>query len=582
MIKMDNILWKMQDSVKRYAAVISQILKVNVEVVDLNLKIVAGTGQYEKQVNQNMSDEGHIYKVVIETGIKKIIENPREHEICLNCPGRSNCIETFDMSAPIKLNGTIIGVIGLVCTTEAQKAHILENYNTFIDFLEQIVDLIALKALETEEQERNLEIIQLLNEIFENVQEGVIVFNENRNISKANEKAKHILGVEIDNHISLDIQIKSTGSKILDLMEYQVQANDTITNVIGKEYNISSRDYNKVFMFMDPESLREEALELTMTKEKFSLSNIMGECKEIQILNLKIKRIASSHSTVLITGESGTGKELYARALHDISNQTNGPFIAVNCAAIPENLLESELFGYVKGAFTGADPKGKIGKFELANNGTIFLDEIGDMPLYIQAKLLRVLEQKEIVRLGANNHIRINARVIAATNKDLDEMVNNHSFREDLYYRLNVIPLYIPPLRERGSDIKLLTDCFIKKFSRLFNKNVVSISHDFWEEIYKYNWPGNVRELQNTIEYVINMMGEMGNINYDLLPEKLKRKDRSLKYDNLTIESMEKELFKKAIEIYGSDGESKKVIAEKLGIGIATLYRKLKKYDLKI
>lgn len=581
-IAMENILWKMQDSVNKYAAVISQILKVNVEIVDLDFKIVAGTGEYKEKVNQNMSDEGHIYKMVIETGNKKIIENPRENEICLYCPERSNCIETFDMSAPVKLNDTVIGVIGLVCTTEAQKAHIIENYNTFIDFLDQIVDLIALKALETQEQERNLEIIQLLNEIFENVEEGVIVFNENRNISKTNEKAKQILRVETDDNKSLNIQIEPTGARMLGLMEYQVQVNDTIANVIGKEYNISSCDYNKVFIFKDSESLREEALELTMTKEKFSLSNIVGESKEIQNLHQKVKRIALSHSTVLIIGESGTGKELYARALHDISNQSNGPFIAVNCAAIPENLLESELFGYVKGAFTGADPKGKIGKFELANNGTIFLDEIGDMPLYIQVKLLRVLEQKEITRLGANNRIRINARVIAATNKDLDEMVNNHSFREDLYYRLNVIPLYIPPLRERGSDINLLTNCFINKFSELFNKKVVSISHDFWEAINKYNWPGNVRELQNTIEYVINMMDDMGHINYDLLPEKIKSKNKSFKYDNFTIESMERELFTKAIEIYSSDGESKKIIAEKLGIGIATLYRKLKKYDLKI
>ncbi|MEA4849787.1 MAG: sigma 54-interacting transcriptional regulator [Clostridiaceae bacterium] len=546
------------------------------------MKIIAGTGQYEKKVNQNVSDEGHIYKMVIETGTRKIIDNPREHEICLNCPSRSNCTETFDMSAPIKLNDSVIGVIGFVCNTESQKAHILENYNTFIDFLDQITDLIVLKALETKEQERNLEVINLLNEIFENVEEGVIVLNKNKNISKINEKAKQILGMEIENHNSLNIQIRPTGSELLDLMEYHVLVNNTVANVIGREYNISSCDYNKVFMFKDQESLREAALELTMTNEKFSLSNIIGESKEIQILNHKLRRMASSYSTVLMTGESGTGKELYARALHDISKQSRGPFIAVNCAAIPENLLESELFGYVKGAFTGADPKGKIGKFELANNGTIFLDEIGDMPLYIQAKLLRVLEQKEIIRLGANNRIKINARVIAATNKDLDEMVSNHSFREDLYYRLNVIPIYIPPLRERGSDIKLLTNYFIDKFSRLFNKNVVSISHDFWEAINKYNWPGNVRELQNTIEYAINMMGDTGHINNELLPEKVKRSDKSLKYDNFTIENMERELFKKAIEIYGSDGESKKVIAEKLGIGIATLYRKLKKYNLKI
>ncbi len=242
-----NILWKMQDSVNKYAAVISQILKVDVEIVDLNLKIIAGTGQYEKKVNQNVSDEGHIYKMVIETGTRKIIDNPREHEICLNCPSRSNCTETFDMSAPIKLNDSVIGVIGFVCNTESQKAHILENYNTFIDFLDQITDLIVLKALETKEQERNLEVINLLNEIFENVEEGVIVLNKNKNISKINEKAKQILGMEIENHNSLNIQIRPTGSELLDLMEYHVLVNNTVANVIGREYNISSCDYNKVF-----------------------------------------------------------------------------------------------------------------------------------------------------------------------------------------------------------------------------------------------------------------------------------------------------------------------------------------------
>ncbi len=249
------------------------------------------------------------------------------------------------------------------------------------------------------------------------------------------------------------------------------------------------------------------------------------------------------------------------------------------------------MFGYVKGAFTGADPKGKIGKFELANNGTIFLDEIGDMPLYIQAKLLRVLEQKEISRLGSNDPIKIDARVIAATNKKLEDMVDNHSFREDLYYRLNVIPVSIPPLKERDGDIRLIANHFIDKFSSLFDKKVVSISQDFWRSIDQYSWPGNVRELQNTIEYVISMMNEQGSINSDLLPAKIKSTEitestkstvKNLQHDGLSMEEMERELFVKTIELYGSNGESKEEIARKLGIGIATLYRKLKKYNIKI
>ncbi|MBV7276337.1 sigma 54-interacting transcriptional regulator [Clostridium sp. PL3] len=579
---MDNILWKIQDTVNKYVVVLSEILKVDVVIADSNLIRIAGTGQYKEKNNLNMLDEGHIAKMVIDTGMKKIIENPRENEVCANCPDRLNCIETFDMNAPIKLNEKVIGIIAFVCTTEAQKKHILENYNTFINFIDQISDLIVSKALEAEENERNLALIGFLNEIIDNTEEGIIVLDGNSNISRANEAGKKILGINLNNNKNINVQLKSTGDMLMGLMEYEVQIENRFVDTIGKMYRINNNDYNELFIFKDPEAVQQKALSVTTTKEKFNLSNILGESKEIQVLNQKIKRLASSASTVLITGESGTGKELYARALHNESERSEEPFIAVNCAAIPENLLESELFGYVKGAFTGADPKGKIGKFEQANNGTIFLDEIGDMPIYIQVKLLRVLEQREVIRLGSNKTININARVIAATNKDLEDMVKNNTFREDLYYRLNVIPIFLPPLRKRNGDIKLLTHCFIHKFSKLFNKNVSAISQSFWSFIEKYNWPGNVRELQNTIEYVINMMGEDGNIDEDLLPAKIKNSTKALSFNNYAIECMEKELFKKAIELYGSNGESKKVIAEKMGIGIATLYRKLKKYNIKL
>lgn len=579
---MDSILSKIQDTVNKYASVISQILKVDVEIMDSNLKRIAGTGRYKEMVNQSMSEEGHIYKIVIKTGVMKIIDNPRENEICQDCTERLNCIETFDVSAPIKLNDTVIGVIGLVCTTESQKTHILENYDTFINFLVQISDLIAAKAFETEEKEKNIAVIGFLNEIINNIEEGIIVFNRNKKISNINEISKKILEINKKNEEDINVQIKPTGNMVLDLMEYTVQVDDNFIDVIGKIYNINNDEYNEIFIFKDKEVAQQKAITLAITKETFSLNSIIGNSKEIIKLNEKIRRIASSKSTVLITGESGTGKELYARALHNESERVDGPFVAVNCAAIPENLLESELFGYVKGAFTGADPRGKIGKFEQANNGTIFLDEIGDMPLYIQVKLLRVLEQREIIRLGSNKVIDINARVIAATNKNLEEMVKNNTFREDLYYRLNVIPVFLPPLRERNGDVKLLTHCFIDKFSRLFAKKIVAISQNFWSAIEKYDWPGNVRELQNTVEYVINVMGEDGKINNELLPAKISNSTRATKYDYCDMEYLEKEMLKKAIEMYGSNGESKKVIAEKMGIGIATLYRKLKKYDIKL
>jgi transcriptional regulator with PAS, ATPase and Fis domain len=309
------------------------------------------------------------------------------------------------------------------------------------------------------------------------------------------------------------------------------------------------------------------------------LEDIIGESSSIKALKSKVRKIAPSSSTVLITGESGTGKELFARAIHMESERNNNLFVAINCAAVPDTLLESELFGYVKGAFTGADPKGKIGKVEFANNGTLFLDEIGDMPLYLQAKLLRVLEQKDIVRLGSNRPIQVDVRVIAATNKNLDELIREGTFREDLYYRLNVIPFNIPPLRERKEDINVLTDYFINKYTALLKKRVVGFESDVWDFLYKYHWPGNVRELENTVEYMVNMLDNNGVISSRLLPQKIQTRLDNNSY-LIPLEEMERDLIKRSLNVYGNNVKGKQQAADALGIGIATLYRKIKKYGL--
>ncbi len=227
------------------------------------------------------------------------------------------------------------------------------------------------------------------------------------------------------------------------------------------------------------------------------------------------------------------------------SNRRDNAFVAINCAAIPDTLLESELFGYVKGAFTGADPKGKVGKIEFADQGTLFLDEIGDMPLYLQSKLLRVLEEREIERLGANISTPVDIRVIAATNKDLEALIEEKMFREDLYYRLNVIPIQIPPLRERKEDIRTMTYFFAKKYSKLFNKRNVIFSDEVWDYFYNYNWPGNVRELENTVEYAMNMVENNGTITLNLLPRNI-LEEENMENSSLSLEVIEKKnIFKK-------------------------------------
>ena len=233
--------------------------------------------------------------------------------------------------------------------------------------------------------------------------------------------------------------------------------------------------------------------------EKYGLGNIIGDSFPMQKVYDLVRKIADTDITVLITGESGTGKELIAQTIHYTSSRKDKPFIKVNCAAIPETLLEEELFGHEKGAFTGAHQQ-KPGKFELANNGAMFLDEIGDMTLSTQTKILRVIQEREFERIGGIKPIKVDVRLIAATNMDLMKAISEGRFREELYYRLNVMPIHLPPLRERQGDIPLLTEHFIKKYNKRFNKNVKSIMPEANDILLKYNWPGNIRELENLIQ----------------------------------------------------------------------------------
>jgi transcriptional regulator with PAS, ATPase and Fis domain len=323
--------------------------------------------------------------------------------------------------------------------------------------------------------------------------------------------------------------------------------------------------------------------ELTKTGENIGLDEILGESPAILELKRQIVKIADSTSTVLIRGESGTGKEMVARAIFQESERRSEPFVAINCGAIPDTLLESELFGYVKGAFTGADPKGRIGKFELANKGVLFLDEIGDMPLYLQVKLLRVLEEKTIMRIGSNNPIKVDIRIVAATHKNLPEMIRENSFREDLYYRLNVIPLDIPPLRERKSDMESLIYYFAQKYCSLFNKRFMRIDKDVVASLLGYDWPGNVRELENCLEFMVNMMDADGFLTQHLLPKSIvqgRDEDRPVGERLVSLRELEAEAIRKALQIYGETTEGKKMAARKLGIGLATLYRKLEAFNL--
>ncbi len=313
------------------------------------------------------------------------------------------------------------------------------------------------------------------------------------------------------------------------------------------------------------------------------LDNIIGKNDSMKELSVLVQKVAKSDASVLLQGESGTGKELFARAIHTLSNRKNGPYIAINCAAIPHELLENELFGSEKGAFTGAHAR-KMGKFEIANGGTVFLDEIGDMDISLQAKLLRVLQLKNFERLGGTKTVDVDVRVIAATNMDLQELITAKKFREDLYYRLSVFPLSIPPLRERRDDVPALADFFIDKYCRELKKPLKSMTREAISLIERYHWPGNVRELENTMERAV-ILAEGKKITPEHLAIRLQRTDEIQLRDGAGLKeigAMAQARAEKStiLRILKQVRGNKRKCAQILKIDYTTLFDKIKKYGI--
>ena len=316
--------------------------------------------------------------------------------------------------------------------------------------------------------------------------------------------------------------------------------------------------------------------------DKFGLEKIIGNSNAIQKVFDVVKQVAPSRASILIQGESGTGKELIAQAIHGLSTRSSYPFVPVHCASLADNLLESELFGHEKGAFTGAIAQ-KIGRFEQANHGSLFLDEVGEISMAVQVKLLRVLQEQVFERVGGTQTIKTDIRLIAATNKSLDDEVKNNSFREDLFYRLNVVTINLPPLRDRQEDIPLLIDHYLKKFRKENNKSSLEIDKNAIKVLQKYLWPGNIRELRNCIENMV-VLAKTDVLSADDIPEKIVFSLQSNvnllnpgSNSKLNIKNREKELIIKALD---ETKNNRSKAAEILGLSRRTLYRKLQKYGL--
>lgn len=584
-------LSKIQSSVQEVADAISAVLNVDVTIIDQNLYRIAATGKYNELIG-NKIPKNCSFEIVANTKKPEFIDKPNFSPKCVDCSLRGSCAEMATIGYPIISNGDLLGVIGLIAFNTQQKRKIQKDYDSLIVFLSKLGDLLAgnLKYIQTitELQIQDEEI----NKIIDGLGNGIICIDNIGKIKFVNSKTEYYL--QMDRTSMIDKYIYEIIPNVNLKNQFPVEKKLTINNkrksfiVKNIPVIVKNQKVSNIIEIHKTTNMVRTAYNLIEGENHITFEDIIGDSEKISNVKDLANKVAKSDSTVLIQGESGTGKELFARAIHNASNRYSFPFMAINCATIPDNLLESELFGYEGGAFTGAKKEGQMGKFELAQGGTLFLDEIGDMPLHLQPKLLRVLQEQAFMRIGGKEFISVDFRLIAATNRDLKQMILDGEFREDLYYRLNVIPIHIPPLRERKEDIPLLSQYQLKRYCIKLDTEMKFFSEKVKEAFYHYEWPGNVRELKNVVEYLVNIVRKE-EITYSDLPENIQKafsKNQIYKMNRVQsleelMNNYEKEILKSYLKKYGKTTEDKKIIASLLNINLSTLYRKLAKYNLK-
>ena len=594
-------LMHIQTMVQDLAEAIAAALSIEVEIVDEELTVIAGSSCYAHKIGLKEElgqlDSNFLYARTLRSKKSFVVSDPVSDPNYDPSSLEGTTPELAEICSPITLDDKVIGVIGLVAFTMEQKEQLLSRMDAILSFLKHLSRFLAAKVSESEAVERLTRLSKELTTILETIHEGALAIDANGVVTHCNTTAGMLLNLD---------RSLIVGRKLADLW-VNTPALDVLKS--GKEYIEKEEIYKTkgrrsmhfivsvrpiagidkpdgaVVSFRDISEARRLIYDLSSTAMEYTFDDIIGQCEVIQQVKKQALRVAGGNSTVLITGESGTGKEIFARAIHKASSREKGPFISINCGAIPEALLESELFGYEGGAFTGAKKEGKSGKFELADGGTIFLDEIGEMPLHLQVKLLHVLQDMAVERVGGSKKIPVNVRVIAASNRDLELMMQEGNFRKDLYFRLNVIPLRIPPLKDRREDVPALVERCLKKYTSILDKQIDSIENEAMECFVHYNWPGNVRELENAVEYAVNMADSTVLVTGNLPPriQKVVR-DQNEQHLNDSLKhrlgNYERQVLKEFLDIYSSSYEGKQIIAEKLGISRATLYRKLSELGL--
>ncbi|WP_380183137.1 sigma 54-interacting transcriptional regulator [Kalamiella sp. sgz302252] len=582
-----STLMAIQPTILNFSSLLANVLEMEVEVVDRHLIRIAGTGPYGHHFGHSPEGNTSLLRNVIETQKEMVVVDSRHNPLCKACQHRSTCKERAFIGVPILAPQRCLGVISLIAVNNEQHRKLSDNAEMFVQYMQHVSRLLVANLASV--QQRLPQNDAVLHILLGNMDQGVILLDRDSKIKVVNDRALSQLHATQDSLTGRPLIIEPLSRQreaSKGNAQYRVRLDDRQLLLTGQLHHAGNQTLFLMAFHQDA-----SGTPLLVENEPPGIERLVGKSDVICQLKQLIVRIASSPSSVMILGESGTGKEVVARAIHRLSKRHDKPFVAINCAAIPENLLESELFGYVKGAFTGAAPGGRAGLIQSANGGTLFLDEIGDMPLSLQARLLRAIENREVLPVGASRPVPVDIRIISATHQNLRRFIAEGKFREDLYYRLNVIPLEVPALRDRSGDIELLLHYFINLHSQRVGCTYPGVSREVIRLLQRYPWPGNVRELSNLVEYLVNIVPEGEVIDSALLPPLFhtavrpvtpalsmpEMMDEHQEEEGAKLKFLEKNLIEEALQ----RTRNKKQIAEELGIGVATLYRKIKKYGLK-
>jgi len=556
--------------------ILQPVLGAELMVVDQSLIALAGTGPYEKNVGSKRPRESYV-DVSLKSGKNFQINAPRETEQCLRCEFRSHCVYTSVISCPLLFRNQTVGLLGFLGYDGVQRKTMQDKHLFLEGLAENVGKYLVNSFLGHELFYSDFVSSSEMNNIVNSIEEGIIITDTKNNIVNINQFAGEMLNSNHKECLGKGIDMFGSALEIEGAFpKLYTQRNIHQSKYIAKASLIlyKNQPVGQVFRIQNDEK-RSSSSKMYSFNRMPNKPRIIGRSKLLLKLKEIITKIAVNDSKILITGETGTGKELIARLIHYESLRYLSPFVALNCGALPETLIESELFGYEKGAFTGAHKAGKTGKFELANKGTIFLDEIGNLPLTGQAKILRILDNNILEKIGSVTPIEIDVRLISATNKDLPKMVEKGLFLEDLYYRLNVVQIVAPPLRERKADIPLLLNFFIKENNLRFGGNLQGFTREAMIYLIHFQWNGNVRELKNVAEYACNVKNS-GLAGLDDLPPYIFQSINSLEKKVPKIINTEKIMFEEAMRIFGNSTLGKQKAAKYLGISVSTLYRRIR------